>query len=133
VVGAVLLVPGLLSIVYAVLVLAHGGAAWGMPAYACMVCAVALACLRLWRDLRSQSITLSWDPAHGAFHSLELARPYELKRVWRAWGWVTLAVASPCAPGRILYLVVWKSSVSPPLWSELALRLEAGASRLDRH
>src|SRR5690606_20964294 len=65
VVGAVLLVPGLLSIVYAVLVLAHGGAAWGMPAYACMVCAVALACLRLWRDLRSQSITLSWDPAHG--------------------------------------------------------------------
>jgi hypothetical protein len=96
-----------------------------------MALAAALPCLRFRRELRQQSIILTWDTAQGGFRNIQRTRPYELKEYWRGWKWVTLGVECPDS-GRLLYLVVWKSSISPPLWSELALRLEAGGSRPDR-
>lgn len=132
VLGAAMLALGVSSVVHAALMLAHGGRAWGAAAYACVVLAGMLPCIRLRRDLRQGGLTLMWDSHHGAFRNPGLADPYQLKKVWRGPGWVTLGVTCNESCGRVLYLVVWKSSVSSPLWSELPLRLEAAAGRRDR-
>lgn len=131
--GGAMLVTGVLCLTHAALTLAHGGAPWGFPAYACLFLVACWLVLRLARQWRRPAVQLYWDASVGAFGVSGTATPLELTQVWRGPAWLTLALCPPGGSRRPLYLVVWKSSVSPPLWSELLLRIQTGGGGRKGH
>lgn len=131
--GAVVLTLGAFSLVFAALTLALGAAPWNLPAYACLVLTACLVVLRLRREHRLQACFLSWRPDGAGFRIAGMAGPLELQRVWQGPGWVTLGLRHQGPSDRVLRLVVWKSNIPAPLWSELALRIQAGPFRGNSH
>lgn len=123
--GAVMFTLGTFSIVIAALTLASGGAAWNLPAYACLALAACLVLVRLYRERHRSALLLSWNPAEGGFCVAGLSGNPVLTRVWSGPGWVTLGLSHQAPSNRAVRLVVWKSAIPAPLWSELALRIEA--------
>lgn len=133
VVGAVVLTLGVFSLVTAAVTLALGGAAWNLPAYACLVLAACLVALRLYRDCRQAVQTLNWDPAQREFRLAGTTDRLTLLRVGSGPAWVTLVFHAHSAPGRLVRLVLWKSVIPAPSWSELALCIEAVQVRGECH
>jgi len=131
--GAVVLTLGAFSIVFAALTLALGGAKWNIPAYACLALTACLVVLRLGREHRRNTFCLSWCPEDAGFRVAGLPGRLDVLRVWQGPGWVTLGLRHQAAAKREWRLVVWKSTIPAPLWSELALRIEAGPLRGKRH
>src|SRR5690606_36987252 len=129
--AALMLVLGTLCVGHAALTLVHGDARWGWPGYLCLALFSVLALLRLQRTGRTPASSLQWDADRACF--LVSSRPgqYHLAQVWRGPYWVTLGLSTPASP-RPLYLVVWKSSMSPGYWSQLAMRIQAGSGRFQR-
>ena len=124
--GAAVLTLGIFCIVHAAVTLALGGAAWNAPAYACLLLAACLVARRLHREHRRGACTLYWDAAEGALRITAVAGRLELTHAWHGVGWVTLELRPQVPSGRAVRLVVWKSAIPAPLWSELALRIQAG-------
>lgn len=130
--GPAVFTLGLFCLVHAAVTLALGGAAWHLPAYACMALAALLAAVRLVRARRRFAGMLRQD-ADGRFRLSQKPGVWTLTRVWRAPAWVTLRLQPETAGGRAIHVVVWKSAVPPPLWTELALRIQTRAPRRDSH
>jgi hypothetical protein len=53
--------------------------------------------------------------------------------VWQGAAWACLALRPRNAAGPVIRVVVWKSVVSPPSWSELSLRIQASLLLESRH
>ena len=127
-----MLALGTLCATHAVLVLLHGNAQWGWPAYACLVLVAVLMLYRLQRTWRTPAYSLQWDREHGGFSICGHPGRYQLKQVWQGPFWITLGFAKLASPRSSLHFVVWKFSMSPRHWSELAMRIQAGQGRLQR-
>lgn len=139
-VGVVLYAIGVVSVVHAAVTLALGGAAWNVPAHACMGLAGLLVIFRLHRSLRYRAGALRWDAGAGVFRLSGYSAPMQLVHAWQGAGWTTLklrphASADPGrhAVNRDVHVVIWKSAVTPSSWSELALRIAAAPSGEERH
>ena len=117
--GAVVLTLGVFSLVTAAVTLALGGAAWNFPAYACLVLAGGLVALRLHRSRRQVTPTLTWDSAQREFRLAGTPDRLTLLRVGRGPAWVSLVFQPHSAPQRPVRLVLWKSVIPAPSWSEL--------------
>lgn len=131
--GAVVHILGLSCIVHAAVTLALGGAAWNLPAHACMGLAGLLAMLHLHRLSRHPTHPLHWDAAAGGFRVAGRSGPMALVHAWHGAGWMTLRLRPHDSMGPAIHMVVWKSATPAPLWSELALRIEAGPGGEGRH
>lgn len=118
---------GVTCIVHTALTLALAGAAWGPSAYTCMGLAVLLALLRAFKAGRRKAYVLHWDAGRAYFCIPPDFPELLLTHVWRGPGWVTLRLRPSVSAGPTLHLVVWKSSIPAPLWSQLALCVHAGA------
>jgi len=125
--GPVVLVLGVLCIAHAAITLALAGAAWNLPAHACLGLAAALAVSRLLRERRRMVHTLRWDNGRACFRIHPNAPELALTHMWQGPGWVTLKLRPRLASGPVLHLAVWKSAIPAPLWSRLALCAQAGA------
>ena len=128
---AVVFTLGVFCIVHAAITLALGGAAWNLPAYACLLLTALLAVVRLMR--RRTAHALRWDAIGGSFRIADVPGGLVLTRVWYGAGWVTLGLRPAEAPGRMLHLVIWKSTIPAPLWNELVLRTQAHPLREASH
>lgn len=124
---------GVLCVVHAAITLALWGAAWGFCAYACMGLAALLCALRLRHIGRDPHSVLLFDPSDGLFRIRGSATPLTLTHAWHGPGWMTLRLRPRDIVVPAIHLVIWKSAVPAPFWSELALRAEAGLSRAIRH
>lgn len=130
---AALLTLGTLCIVHAAVTLALRGASWNLSAYSCLLLAVLLLVFRLVREGGCGARTLYWDRAATGFRMDALPGIMELTHVWRGPAWVTLRLQPRAEPGPFVHVVVWKSAVPAPLWSELALYTQASAFRGNGH
>lgn len=124
---------GAFSMVFTALTLAFGGAPWNLPAYACLVLTAAGVAVRLRREHHRKSYNLSRCSGGAGFFVQGVAERLELAHVWQGPGWVTLGLRHAAPSNRVLRLVIWKSAIPAPLWSELALRIEAGPLRENSH
>ncbi|MFT0850695.1 hypothetical protein VRY85_07920 [Achromobacter sp. F4_2707] len=131
--GAVVLTLGAFSIVFAALTLALGGAPWSFSAYACLALTAVWVALRLHRAYHHKAYNLSRCPGGTGFFVQGVAERLELAYVWQGPGWVTLGLRYQAPPHRVLRLVIWKSAIPAPLWSELALCIEAGPLQENSH
>lgn len=123
--GAAVLTLGAACIVYTAITLALGGAAWSLAAWFCLFGTGLLVALRLARERRRVVHLLHWDPGSGCFRSSQHPGELVLTHIWRGPAWVTLRLHSQAPHQGPMHLVIWKSAVPPPLWSELALRIQA--------
>lgn len=119
---------GVCSLVYAAIVLALQGAAWGACAILCFSLAIALVVVRLRGRRARPSHVLSWNAESGAFRLADVEGELTLTRVCYGVGWVTLELRSQAPISRVLQLVLWKSAVSAPLWNVLALRVQGACA-----
>lgn len=127
--GAVVFTLGAFSVVSAALLLAGGRYLAYPAALACLFLTAVFAVLYVRRIHRRLPVFLSWCARSESFFVAGMSVPLELLRVWHGPGWVTLGLRHPATPHKVIRLVVWKSAVPAPLWSELALCLEVGARR----
>lgn len=139
-VGAVLYAIGVFSTVHAAVTLCLGGAAWNIPAHACMGLAGLLAILRLHRLFRRRPGVLHWDTGAGAFRLSGHPGPMKLVHAWQGAGWTTLKLRphDPANPGmhvvkRDVHVVIWKSAATASSWTELALRIAGAPDGEGRH
>lgn len=131
--GAVVHILGLLCIVHAAVTLALGGAAWNLPATFCLGLGALLGLLQALRRARRAPHTLVWDAVRGCFVMSGRPQGMALIHAWHGSGWMTLRLRPLDAGGPAYHAIIWKSAVPAPLWSELALRVEAGRSGGTRH
>ncbi|HLT99227.1 MAG TPA: hypothetical protein VKZ70_05765 [Burkholderiaceae bacterium] len=127
-----LLTLGVFSIVVAAIRLTLGPE-WHPAATAILSLAALFVGLRLHRSRLSSPLSLSWCPAACNFRVAGRSDGLHLVRVWQGPGWVTLGLRPDAEPQRVLYLVVWKSAVPAPLWSELILLIETSLQRRISH
>lgn len=130
--GAAVFSLGVVCIVHAAVTLALGGAAWNLPAYACMALAALLAVVHSVRAHHRHSGTLYRD-ADGGYRLSGHAGVLALVRVWLGPAWVTLRLKPQALHDRPVHVVLWKSAIPSPLWSELVLQVQAGPPRRNRH
>lgn len=133
VVGCVVFTLGVLCIVHAAVTLALGGGAWTLPAYTCLALAGLLVCLRILREWRYPTHILHWDTEVDAFRVHAIPGIMDLMHAWHGPAWVTLSLRRRAQDARPVRLVIWKSTVPSPYWSELVLRTQVGGSREQGH
>src|SRR5690606_5972969 len=130
---AVVLTLGVFSLVLTAERLALGEASWHPAATVILLLAACLVALRLYRRRLASPSSVSWCPRSRGFCVAGIPGVMALVHVWRGPGWVTLGLRHEATPGRVLQMVVWKSAIPAPLWSELVLRLETGLQRGSSH
>ena len=124
----VVLTLGSFSLVSAALLLTLGREFSRPAALFCLALTAVFVVLRIRRMRRRHPFLLSWCSHTKGFLLAGMPGTLQLLRVWQGLGWVTLGLRHPAAPHKVLRLVVWKSAVPAPLWSELVLRIEECAA-----
>lgn len=129
---ALVLTLGVFSIVVAAIRLILGND-WHPVATAILLLAALLVWLRLRRSRLRPPIFLSWCPTNCNFRVAGRSDGLHLVHVWQGPGWVTLGLRPDEDPRRVMHMVVWKSAVPAPLWSELILLVETSLQRRNSH